>query len=311
MFVASLILLFILKLRFPRNKSIFTVVFERYGQGGLSLLKRSINLDFKIKKINCDLHFLTTCDTNKLVPNFLRFRLYSNSAENSRQYFRFLGDLLALEISNKRVSLRTAENELRGCLESSKSLFSHLDYNHIMTYIGRINDSKVENVKVKHQRKLRRLGLSFTYDALSREKTIFNLSDRVLSTLETEALSLGLDFCFPPRKLSYANYFESFEKLKFNLSKVAISHTVPDAITYFTANLKSLAFKYYHSFRPKVSPYFCELKTCLRNLASDTSIIVTKPDKGKGVVLMNKCDYVRKMLTILGDTCTFLKLKLE
>ena len=33
----------------------------------------------------------------------------------------------------------------------------------------------------------------------------------------------------------------------------------------------------------------------LKSLANDESIIITKPDKGRGVVIMNKSDYINKM----------------
>ena len=36
--------------------------------------------------------------------------------------------------------------------------------------------------------------------------------------------------------------------------------------------------------------------------------MITKPDKGTGVVIMNKSDYIKKMSTILSDTKTFVPL---
>ena len=39
----------------------------------------------------------------------------------------------------------------------------------------------------------------------------------------------------------------------------------------------------------------------LRNLSRDPNIIITKPDKGSGVVVQNKFDYIEKMNMILQD----------
>ena len=39
----------------------------------------------------------------------------------------------------------------------------------------------------------------------------------------------------------------------------------------------------------------------ITNLRQNKSIIVCKPDKGNGVVLLNKSDYVKKMENILLD----------
>lgn len=40
-------------------------------------------------------------------------------------------------------------------------------------------------------------------------------------------------------------------------------------------------------------------------LKSDKSIIITKPDKGRGTVIMNKDDYLEKVKHILSDTSKF------
>ena len=43
----------------------------------------------------------------------------------------------------------------------------------------------------------------------------------------------------------------------------------------------------------------------LRSLAKDRSIIVTRPDKGRGVVILNREDYLKKMQAIIDDPNTF------
>ena len=48
---------------------------------------------------------------------------------------------------------------------------------------------------------------------------------------------------------------------------------------------------------------------CILNLSKDESIIVVKPDKGNGVVLMNKEEYIEKMHDILNDHQRFERIK--
>ncbi|CAF4174541.1 unnamed protein product, partial [Adineta steineri] len=43
----------------------------------------------------------------------------------------------------------------------------------------------------------------------------------------------------------------------------------------------------------------------LLNLSEDASIVITKPDKGRGVVIMNHNDYIRKMVEILRNRSKF------
>jgi len=48
-----------------------------------------------------------------------------------------------------------------------------------------------------------------------------------------------------------------------------------------------------------------ELQEAHISFCKDNSIIVTKPDKGKGVVVLNRTDYVSKMDDILSDASKF------
>ena len=43
----------------------------------------------------------------------------------------------------------------------------------------------------------------------------------------------------------------------------------------------------------------------LKNLKRDNSIIICKPDKGRGIVIIDKDDYITKMDAILTDPQTF------
>ena len=48
-----------------------------------------------------------------------------------------------------------------------------------------------------------------------------------------------------------------------------------------------------------------EQHKALQELSKNTDIIITVPDKGSGVVILNKQDYVDKMENILSDTTKF------
>ena len=43
----------------------------------------------------------------------------------------------------------------------------------------------------------------------------------------------------------------------------------------------------------------------VRNLKNNKKIVITRSDKGDGVISLNKEDYVEKMKPILGDTSRF------
>ena len=43
----------------------------------------------------------------------------------------------------------------------------------------------------------------------------------------------------------------------------------------------------------------------IRELTTNSDLVITKPDKGAGTVLLNKSDYVAKMMDILDDRTKF------
>ena len=47
-------------------------------------------------------------------------------------------------------------------------------------------------------------------------------------------------------------------------------------------------------------------KEVLYSLRNDPNIIIARPDKGIGIVILNRCDYANKMYDILNDVSKFL-----
>ena len=69
-----------------------------------------------------------------------------------------------------------------------------------------------------------------------------------------------------------------------------------------------MSFRLFYNFKPyKVfSPIFNRNEiNILKNLSQDKSIVICRPDKGRGVVILNKSDYINKMNNILSDTAKF------
>jgi len=124
-------------------------------------------------------------------------------------------------------------------------------------------------------------------------------------------LALGLEFKLPKFKINYTDYFFSFEK---------ILQTVKNLKTYKTdfeivkQDIKSIANQYYYKFKThKVFSYLinkADLRI-LKNLKLNKQIIICRPDKGNGVVLMNKLDYINKMNTVLNNDADFNKCNLD
>jgi hypothetical protein len=123
-------------------------------------------------------------------------------------------------------------------------------------------------------------------------------------------LSFGLDFNLPIYKPSFYKYFTSFEKFMTTLKYCRIAPGTNFDI--LRDQVKRIAYKTFYGFRShKVfSPIFTKSDiSILKNLGRDKDLIVCAPDTGKGVVILNRKDYINKMDIILEDSTKFTKLR--
>ena len=160
-----------------------------------------------------------------------------------------------------------------------------------------------------HQNKFTKLRTHSRSDAglLDPESIITNLKDYFLSEVEKLALANGLKFSLPPKKLKCGSYLARFELLYNDLSKCDFSGDDEQEI-YFREKLSDIGYSSYFNFnmsRHSLLNIPKDQYKALLNLSKNKDIIVTNPDKGSGVVIMNKTDYLKKMEDIFNDTTKF------
>ena len=170
-----------------------------------------------------------------------------------------------------------------------------------MSRLTRDNANKIKNVKFIHSKKLKSLGVPQD-GTLEANKVIFNFSNRVLSKEQEEILRLGLHFGFSSSKVSFVDHYVQFERFAQQLAKLKKDNENFEEVI---SKIKTLAQDGY-KHKPNNN---CKLNLdLLEELRQDKDIIVTSPDKGRGVVLLNKTDYVRKTKEILDDETKFKKI---
>ena len=116
---------------------------------------------------------------------------------------------------------------------------------------------------------------------------ILNVSNYVLSDTKDFVLSHGLNFELPPRYLCKGEIFAEFESLWEQLLHHSASSV--EQRTALKARLADLAHLYCDNTID--SRDFTMHKECFRainSLQKNDDIIITKPDKGSGVVLKTK-----------------------
>ena len=306
MFITTLVLLFLFKLRFPKNKPISRLLTSRYGVNTLKCFRRFEQSSNKLCKAQKDLEFLISCKAYHVFPRFLSFKLYKKTLCNTEMYRSWQTKLLDIEIKCKRKLVQKHEGYVVSLKNNLKLVVSLLDYYALVAFVSRKIDHLVLKISSIHERKLLRLGACSGLKSCDPSKVIFNYSNRILSQREKYLLSFGLDFCLPVFKPSFYRYFLAFESFVSRLQQfqLAAGYNFSNVIR----DVKTIASKHFYNFKShKVfSPIFSKSDfNLLKDLGKDKDIVVCKPDKGRGVVLLNKTDYITKMKDILSDFTKF------
>ncbi|KAA3678612.1 uncharacterized protein DEA37_0003891 [Paragonimus westermani] len=137
------------------------------------------------------------------------------------------------------------------------------------------------------------------------ERYVHNFSSLTLSKTLTEILSLGPKFCYPGDKCRQIDLEVQFENFNNQLQELCPSSELNSE--HFKSTLVNACYKYLgrrtSTYGLLTRSHFEEL-TALKN---DRSIMISRPDKGAGIVLLNRDDYIPKMMIILSDSKNFQK----
>lgn len=263
----------------------------------------------KLIKSKLDRDYLHSCAAYNIIPKFLKFKLYDATLQNTNNYKEFQSWLLNDAIDAKKKRGRQLSDRVDELKSELRSLVSALDFSCLMCFVYRNHKKYEATITRIHESKIEQIGGKLRLSSVDPSKVIFNLSDRVLTRRERFLLSFGLDFNLPVFKLSFHKYFLAFENFVKRLENCSI---FPGKNFNTLKNqIKHIAYKSFYSFKSSnvFSPIFDKQDTeLLRNLGKDRSIIVCSPDKGRGVVILNRTDYIHKMEDILSDFTKFTKL---
>ena len=123
------------------------------------------------------------------------------------------------------------------------------------------------------------------------------------------ALARGLDFTLPPSDIKKGGYLANFEIL-FNKLDDDLFFGSNDDKLYLQNKLRDIAFSSMYNFnnaRKNLLNIPKEELEALKLLSKNKSIVILKPDKGSGVVILNTSDYIHKVEEIVLDQTKFKK----
>ena len=120
-------------------------------------------------------------------------------------------------------------------------------------------------------------------------------------------LAYSLDFCLPVYKLDYYKYFLSLECLVSRLRFLGLD--TQSNFSDFLLQVHSLSLNVYYGFNPfkKFSAVFSkrDMKDRKQLGANQDIVLVCKPDKSRGAVILDKIPYINKMLLLISDRSKF------
>ncbi|XP_058941979.2 uncharacterized protein [Pocillopora verrucosa] len=185
--------------------------------------------------------------------------------------------------------------EINGIYDEIRQTCSLFRYMCILRTITMLRNKLQLEVTNTHTRKISRL----LYRETDVDEHILNISSYELSFFQKLVLCRGLKFAIPQR-VSPVEIKASFEKVYWNLERHLPNENSRELAA---ATLRSVALEYINKSSPKPPK---ALLQAIEDLKKRDDIVVTKPDKGSGVVVMDKSEYLRLLSEAsINDTSKF------
>ncbi|XP_069170768.1 uncharacterized protein [Procambarus clarkii] len=215
--------------------------------------------------------------------------------------------MLDFEISEKQKRVNKTKSELHVNLEKFKILVSWVDFASLKCKYENYNEKRVEKCRLIHGKKMRNLDIP-SFNSVDPDKVVFNFSKRILSPIEKELLSLGLDFGLTCKKPKFVNHCLSFERLCNTLKTYTLRTGTNYSWTNIISTASSLAHEVFNDFdkyKSTFPPFDKRKLDFINGLKNDRRICITRPDKGRGIVVLDKLDHVNKVERLLEDPSKF------
>ena len=120
---------------------------------------------------------------------------------------------------------------------------------------------------------------------------------------ESDLLKTGLHFYIQPNEIRKSKVFTNFEKIHRSFVNNLKSEKTNNQIKSY---LLYLANSYFYDSKP--SPRILHQHCILQNLTKNKDIIIAKPDKGNGIVILDQKLYDVAIQEIISNTYKFGKL---
>ena len=228
-----------------------------------------------------------------MYPKFLIFKLLNISNKDDLSICK---RLLRSAINKRNKELQRLSKELSISENFLSTQLSTIDFYILRESLTRYNKKSLQKSLYTQLKKLSSLTRDCNLPIFTANETITNLTKYELSKEESDLLKAGLYFSIQPDTVKKPEIFTTFEKVHRSFLNNLKSEETKSQIK---AHLSYLANSYFYNYKP--SPRILRQHRVLRNLRKNKDIVITKPDKGNGVVILNQKLYNNTIEEIISD----------
>ena len=211
--------------------------------------------------------------------------------------------LLRCAINKHKKELQHVLKELSQSKTFLSKQLSTIDFYILNRSITSHNKKSLQKSLNTQHEKLSSLARNCSLTTFTSNETITNLTQYELFQEELDLLKAGLYFYIPPDKIWKSEIFTTFEKIYRTFINNLKSEETKNEIK---AHLSYLVNSYFYNYKP--SPWILRQNHVLRNLRKNKDIVLTKPNKGNGVVILDRKLYDNAVQEIIFDTSKFEKI---
>ena len=233
----------------------------------------------KKNNLKLDIDFLNNCKQVAVYPKLLIFKLPNVCNKGALSIRK---RLLRSAIKKRNKELQDLSKEL----SLSENFLSIIDFHILRKSITSYKKKLLQKLLYTPQKKVIFTDERLQLTIFTANKTITNLTQYELSQEEFDLLKTDLYFSNQPGKIQISEIFTTFEKIHLLFLNNLKSEETNSQIK---AHISHLANSYFYNYKP--SPRIQRQHRVLRKLRKNKDIVVVKPDKENGVVILDRKFY--------------------
>ena len=265
-------------------------------------LNRVIKLKGHCIRTTENVTFLRRCLDAYVTPVHIKKRVQKAKPKHPWAIERaFLRD----ELNKHQDILKQTIEDYRRTLQAVRRELSFFDQLRFCKLVNQTSDRLREQTRKEKDGSLKRLRRAQLGNAELDHSIIVNLADIDLTDVQKDAPYRGLNFGIPPKTDNIVNEVEAEFELFWG-QLVRQTPTSDDQRRSCKTSMAHFARKYATQKVDRTGhPFRKEHYDAIRELKKEKDIVITRPDKGNGVVILRRDDYISKMEQILSQKDKF------